>query len=420
MQVHIIYFLVGFLFTIIFAWILLSQRQKELNRVCNENKQLNQELTLKHEQVVNLTRNLASAESRLEVLSTSFEAQKQETINLKHQVSIEFENLANKIFEEKSSKFNEQNRLALSALLNPLGEKIKVFESRVEEIYGTDIRERATLKEQIANLTKLNQQMTKETQNLTLALKGDTKTQGNWGEMILESILEKSGLVKGREYKLQEHIMDDLGKAYRPDVLIQLPENKVLIIDAKVSLTAYERYIASIDEEEKNKAYKEHILSIKNHIKGLGDKEYQKLWANNTLDFILLFIPIESAFALAMQFDSSLFDEAINKNIVIVCPSTLLATMRTVASIWRVVWATNNAQEIATLGGELYDRFINFLNVMDKIKDSIIATQNRYDEALTKLNGNRGVIKSAIKLKDLGAKSTKIISDKWVLDNEKN
>lgn len=361
-----------------------------------------------------LNANLAIANTEIEYAKTKYLEQKAEIIAMKEQFTLEFENLANRIFEEKANKFSEQNQTNLANLLTPLGNKIKDFEKQVADAYNLEGKERAMLKEQIQTLTKLNQQMSVETQNLTLALKGDSKTQGNWGEMILESILEKSGLVENREYFLQQMQSDAEGKRYQPDVIIKLPQDKVIIIDAKVSLTAYERFVSGVDAVTRELALKEHIQSLESHIKNLSNKSYHSLYQIKSLDFVLLFIPIESAFALALQYKSSLFDEALAKNIVLVCPSTLLATMRTVESIWRSEKSAQNANEIAKLGGELHDRLVGFLNSLELVNSSLQVTQNKYNDALTKLSGNRGVIKSALRLKELGAKTSKTLENKWI------
>jgi DNA recombination protein RmuC len=398
----------------IMAWLIAARlKQAETKFIVEANLQLKADLEIKQEQIKELTAKLATSHANETNLHHRLSEQKLEIANMKQQFTLEFENLANRIFEEKAVKFSQQNQLNLSSLLNPLGEKIKDFERKVEEVYNLEGKERATLKEQIRALTELNQQMSTETKNLTLALKGDSKTQGNWGEMILESILQKSGLVKNREYMLQVSLSTEIGKRYQPDVIVNLPDNKVLIIDSKVSLTAYERFISSEDDGGRNLARKEHALSFKNHIKNLSAKNYQSLYQIKSLDFVLMFIPIESAFALAIQDNNELFEEALSNNIVLVCPTTLLATMRTVASLWRSEKSAQNAHEIARIGGELYDRLVGFLDSMELVDGAIRNTHNKYHDALTKLNGNKGIIKSAAKLKDLGARTNKILEEKW-------
>lgn len=354
-----------------------------------------------------LNNQIASYERELTLNKIRNEEQKKEIVEIRAQLTHEFENLANRIFEEKSNKFSQQNQVNLGNLLSPLNDKLKNFENKVNDVYEKENKERISLRVQVEELSKLNKQMNQETKNLTKALKGDSKVQGNWGEMILESILDKSGLIKGREYIVQDTYIDDAGKRFRPDVIVNLPENKSLIIDSKVSLTAYEKLVATNDDFEYNSALKEHVQSIKNHIKNLSDKSYQKLYNLQSLDFVLMFVPIEAAFSLALQTENSFFDEALHKNIIIVCPSTLLATVRTVYSVWRTEKSVQNANEIAKIGGELYDRFVGFLTDLEKINDSINSTQKNYDNALIKLQGNKGVVKSVMKLKELGAKASK-------------
>ncbi len=324
-------------------------------------KQAILDLNSERGKVLELNSSLSSLKSDYSNLQEKLSEQKLEVEQLQEKFTKEFENLANKILDEKSSKFTIQNKENLDQILKPLGEKIKDFEKKVEDVYVNDSKERAGLVQQIKTLHELNQQMSKDATNLTNALKGQTKTQGNWGEFILESILEKSGLEKNREYFVQESLTTESGKRFQPDVLVKLPENKTIVIDSKVSLIAYEKYSSSEDENEKSSAIREHILSIRNHLKGLSSKSYQNLYQIQSLDFVLMFLPIEPAFGLAVQNDIGLFNEAFEKNIVIVSPSTLLATLRTIASIWRQENQNKNALEIARQSGALYDKFVGFV-----------------------------------------------------------
>lgn len=385
------------------------------NRIRDEKQKLENEIN-------ELRKNYMEAHTALEKARTHFanqeqkiKEQKEEIENLHKKLSIEFENIANKILEEKTQKFTEQNKINLDTILIPLKERIKDFENKVEKHYNEESKDKASLREQIKQLHDLNQQMSKEAQNLTKALKGDNKTQGNWGEMILESILEKSGLVKNREYKIQESFTNEQGKRYQPDVLITLPDNKNMIIDSKVSLVAYEQFVNTEREEDKNKFIKEHINSLKQHIKGLSEKNYQNLHGLTSLDFVLLFIPIEPAFALAVQNDNQLFNDAFDKNIVLVSPSTLLATLRTVANIWRYDNQNKNALEIARLAGSLYDKISGFAEDMKKIKEALRKADENYEEALKKLvEGKGNVINTAVKIRELGAKSSKQLPQEWI------
>ena len=371
---------------------------------------LQSDLKNEREKSEKLTSENSSLKSDYINLQQKLSEQKSEIEELQQKFTKEFENLANRIFDEKGKKFTEQNKEKLSEILNPLKEKISEFEKKVEETSKESIRGHSSLKEQLEMLRQMNQQITQEAKNLTEALKGQTKTQGNWGEFILESILEKSGLVKGREYSVQESLTTESGKRYQPDVIINLPENKSIIIDSKVSLIAYERYVSSEDETEKAKALRDHVLSIRSHLKNLSSKNYQSLYNLNSLDFVLLFMPIEPAFALAVQNDVNLFNDAFEMNIVIVSPSTLLATLRTIASIWRQENQNRNAMEIARQAGALYDKFVNFYNDLIDVGKKLDLAKNSYEEAMKKIHDGRGnLIAGVEKMKQLGAKASKSI-----------
>ncbi len=390
----------------------ITSAVEERNRVEQQNKitkeKLENELVAERNKTGILTDQLARKESELSAIEIRLKEQKAELEKLQEKFTKEFENLANKIFEEKSKKFTEQNKTQIDDLLKPLGEKIKDFEKKVTDVYNDENKERATLKGEIIKLFDLNQQMAKEANNLTKALKGDTKTQGNWGEYILETILGKSGLRKDHEYHTQQSMTAEEGNRVLPDVVIHLPEEKQLIIDSKVSLVAYERYCSAENEEEKAAALKEHVASLKKHIRDLSEKNYQKLYQLNTLDFVLLFMPIEPAFATAIQADAELFNDAFTKNIVIVSPSTLLATLRTVANIWRQENQNRNAQEIARLGGSMIDKLTGFIDDLIDVGKKMDGAKSTYEDAMKKLHTGRGnVISTAEKMKSLGAKADK-------------
>lgn len=341
-------------------------------------------------------------------LREKLDEQKEELQNLQKRFKDEFENLANKILEEKSKKFTEQNKEKLDQLLKPLGEKMEEFKKKVEETHKEDIRGRSSLEQHLKHLQELNQQMAKEAKDLTKALKGEAKTQGSWGEVILQRILEKSGLSKGREYEIQEHHTTDDGRRLQPDVVVHLPDEKRLVIDSKVSLTAYERYVSADDDAERRSALKQHVNSLRSHVKGLSGKNYHDIYGGNSPDFVLMFVPIESAFGLALQFDTDLYYEAFEKNIVIVSPSTLLATLATIDSVWKQEYQNKNAMEIAERGGALYDKFVLFVESMQDIGQRIRQTQESYDQAMTRLSTGQGnVIRQVEMLKELGAKAGK-------------
>jgi DNA recombination protein RmuC len=362
-----------------------------------------------------LSNTLARSEGDYKNLQEKLNTQKEDIQKLQEKFSIEFKNLANEILEEKSRKFTDQNKVNIGEILNPLKEKISEFEKKVEETNKESINRNAALKQELKTLSDLNQKITRDAENLTKALKGESKTQGNWGEFILESILEKSGLVKGREYQVQESFNSADGRL-QPDVIINLPEDKNVIIDAKLSLVAYERYMSTEDETEKQRFLKEHIASVRKHVKDLSSKNYQQLYNVSGLDFVLLFMPVEPAFGLAIQYDDQLFMEAYEKNIVIVSPSTLIATLRTIASIWRQEHQNRNAIEIARQSGSLYDKFKSFTDDLIKVGDGINTTRKNYELAMNKLTeGKDNLIRKTERLKELGAKASKAI-DQRLLD----
>jgi len=355
---------------------------------------------------------LSKKETDFENLWERNKEQKDEVEKLQEKFTKEFENLANKILEEKTNKFTEQNKENLKNILTPLQDKIQLFEKKVEDTHKESIDYHAALRQQILGLREMNEQMSKETLNLTKALKGDSKMQGNWGELILERVLEKSGLEKGREYEVQQSFTSEDGSRVFPDVVINLPDGKKMIVDSKVTLTAYERYINEEDESEKAQYLKEHILSIKRHVDQLGSKNYHDLYQMESPDFVLLFIPIESAFALALNEDTSLYNKAFEKNIVIVTPSTLLATLRTIDSMWANQKQQENALEIARQAGALYDKFEGFVADLVKVGNKIKDSKTEYDNAMNKLvDGSGNLINRVENLKKMGAKAKKALPE---------
>jgi len=368
------------------------------------------ELEEKEATILDLNRQISAKTSEYNGLLDKLKEQKAEVEQLQEKFRIEFKNLANEILEEKTQKFTEQNRTKLDEILKPLGEKIRDFEKKVEETYDKESKQRFSLEKEIKNLADLNQQISADAKNLTTALKMDTKKQGNWGELVLEKVLESSGLVRGQEYEREISTRSGQGDVYRPDVIVNLPDNKHIIIDSKVSLLAYNDFIAAESMEEKEKQMKLHLFSIRNHVKMLSEKSYQNLEAFDTPDYVLLFIPIESSFSLAIQSDAELFTYAWDRNVVIVSPTTLLATLKTVASIWKHEKQTQNAIEIARQGGLLYDKFVSFLADLDKLGNQIDTVQRTYDDAHRKLSSGSGnLIGKVEKLKELGAKASKEI-----------
>ncbi len=333
----------------------------------------------------------------------------------KTELNAEFKNMANEIFEDKQKRFREQSQTQIDGLLKPLGERIQAFEKRVEESYSQEAKERFSLIKEVKNLQDLNARISQDAVNLTNALKGESKTQGTWGEVILERVLEKSGLTKGREYEVQVSAKTEDGKRLQPDVVVHLPEEKDLVVDAKVPLTAYERYCSATEPEVQKAALASHIQSVKQHIKQLSSKDYQNLAAVRTLDFVLLFIPVEAAFSVAVQEDPELFSSAFDKNIVLVAPSTLLATLRTIQNIWRYEQQNKNAQEIADKAGALYDKFVNFVSDLEDIGGRVEAVQAAYDKAHNKLVSGRGsLVNRAETMRELGAKVSKSLPQNLV------
>ncbi len=355
---------------------------------------------------------LSKKENDFENLWERNKEQKEEVEKLQEKFTKEFENLANKILEEKSSKFTEQNKENMKNILSPLQEKIQLFEKKVDDTHKESIDYHAALRQQIIGLSEMNAQMSKETLNLTKALKGDSKMQGNWGELVLERVLEKSGLEKDREYYVQQsHIAVDGNRVF-PDVVINLPDGKKMIVDSKVSLTAYEKYINEEDDSLKIGYLKEHVNSIKRHVEQLGEKNYQDLYEIESPDFVLLFIPIEPAFAMALNEDTTLYNKAFEKNIVIVTPSTLLATLRTIDSMWVNQKQQENAMEIARQAGALYDKFQGFVDDLIKIGKKIDESKTEYGAAMNKLvEGKGNLITSVEKLKKMGAKAKKALPE---------
>lgn len=355
---------------------------------------------------------LSRKETEFENIQQKIAEQKEEVEQLQEKFTKEFENLANKILEEKSTKFTEQNKENIKNILNPLQEKILLFEKKVEDSQKENIGIHASLKEQLVQLQTQNLKITQEAENLTKALKGDSKIQGNWGELVLERVLEKSGLEKDREYFVQQSFTNEEGKRLMPDVVIHLPDNNKMVVDSKVSLTAYERYVNEEDADLRNNHLKEHVNSIKRHIEQLSDKKYHDIYKIESPDFILLFIPIEPAFALALNHDNSLYTKAFERNIVIVTPATLLATLRTIESMWTNQKQQENAYEIARLAGSLYDKFEGFVADLIKIGKKMDEAKTEYSGAMNKLVDGRGnVIVTIEKLKKMGAKTTKTLPE---------
>lgn len=416
MNVYLVYGLVAIIALALGALISYLLLKSNADKANLHNSLLQQQLdefknnlTKEQAKVNELSTLLAGAEKDIAHLHEKNSIQAKETTSLQEKLTTEFENIANKILHTNSTKFSEQSRENITHLLNPLKEKIADFEKKVEQSNTQNIDIHASLKHQINSLKELNLQMSKEALNLTKALKGDSKKQGNWGELVLERVLEKSGLEKGREYDVQTSFTTEEGKRVIPDVIIHLPNNKKMIVDSKVSLTAYERYVNEDDDEiQKEKFLKLHIDSIQKHIDDLSNMNYHDLYKIESPDFVLMFIPIEPAFAVAVNTDEKLYNKAFDKNIVIVTPSTLLATLRTIDTMWTNDKQQKNALQIAIQAGSLYDKFEGLTQDLIRVGKRIQETDTEYKKAMNKLVDGRGNIISKIEnLKKLGAKANK-------------
>jgi len=394
----------------------LEEQRKSLlaghEAVQSECRQLRADNSQQREQIAHLQTTLHEQQKQTEEKLALLE-------EARTSLNTEFKNLAHDIFDAKQKTFKEQSQIQLDSVLKPLGEKIKDFEKRVADSYNQESKDRFSLIKEVQNLQELNSRISKDAINLTNALKGESKTQGTWGEVILERVLEKSGLEKGREYEVQMSMKSEEGKRYQPDVVVHLPEGKDIIIDSKVSLTAYERYCSTDQDEvvERAAALKLHIQSLRMHIKQLSEKDYQNLEGVRTLDFVFMFVPIEAAFSMGVQQDNDLYLDAFDKNIVMVAPSTLLATLRTIQNIWRYEQQNKNAQEIANKAGALYDKFVNFVGDLEEIGSRLGSVQKSYDNAHRKLVSGRGnLVSKAESVKNLGAKVSKSLP-RTMVDN---
>lgn len=393
----------------------LTEKQIALEVACEKNKQYEKNINdlkfeneSQNEKIIKLNSDLASKNSDFQNLNERLDSQNKEVEGLQKKFVESFDNLANKILEEKSNKFTQQNKENIDQILKPLNEKLKDFQQTVVTTYEKNLKDRTDLQAEVKKLYELNARISQEATNLTKALKGDVKKQGNWGEMVLERILENSGLEKDREYKIQKSFNHEEGGRYQPDVVVYLPDNKHIIIDAKVSLLAYENYVSAETDEQRGVFVKEHLNSIKRHIKGLSDKQYFKLEGLNTPEYVLMFMPIESSFGIAVKEDNELFNEAWNYKIVIVSPSTLIATLMTVASIWNQENQTKNAIEIARQSGNLYDKFEGLMKDLLQLGRRIEDSHKLYKSSMNKLvDGSGNLISRVENLKALGAKASK-------------
>lgn len=372
----------------------------------DDQRKLQEQLTVSAAEV-------AAAKTQASALETRLTEHKTELEQIRLQLKEQFTAIAADVVLKNSARIQEEHKVKLEDILSPLRDKIDKFETQVRQTHEERIREHQSLREQLGQLQTLNKSIGDEARNLVTALKGQAKTQGNWGEMILEKILERSGLVRGREYMIQASMQSEDGRRLQPDVIISLPEGRSLVVDAKVSLVAYERYCSVEDEAQRTLALREHLASVRKHIKDLSGKNYQSLYQISTLDFVLLFVPVEPAFALAVEQDQELFNEAFERNIVLVTTSTLLATLRTIASIWRLEYQNKNALEIARQSGDLYDKFVGLIEDMITVGKKLQDAQGAYEHTMNKLHLGRGNLVSKVEnLRKLGLKTSKQINQK--------
>ena len=390
----------------------MSSAQTEKDNATNELEKMRAELATKMvEQATTVT--------KMEGLKEQWTEHKQAMADLQKRLTTEFENMANRILKERAAELSETSKKDLGAILHPLKDNIAEFKQQVREAYSLEMRDKAGLREQLKLLTEQNARISDEANNLTKALKGDVKQQGNWGEIVLERVLEMSGLHIGREYEREAVSKDDNDANKRPDVIVHLPDNKHVVIDSKVSLVAYDRLVNAPDNAAYETALKEQVASLKKHVNELAAKNYPNLPGLNAPDFVLMFVPIEAMFSVAVDADKNLFAYAWEKKIVIVIPTTLLATLRTIASIWQQENQTKNAFEIARLGGVLYDKMVGFIDDFQKIKRSLEAADKAYNDALGKMSTGKGnMLNTATRIKELGAKAGKTIPQNLLQDAE--
>lgn len=418
---QLIFLLVGLTTGIVFTWLIFRARERQTSEsgrglvetLQNELKDLKVQLADKERDILRLSTELASREANISNLGEKLENQKKEVMEVQERMQKEFRLMANEILTENSEKFSKANREKLDQILGPFNENLKDFRKKIEDTYEKESDQRRSLKEEVKRLAEMNLMIGEEAKALTRALKGDSKTQGNWGEMILEKILENSGLQKDREFFVQESYAAEDNRRVQPDVIVKYPGNRSIIIDSKVSLTAYERYVEAADEDKESEM-KAHLLSIKNHIKELSAKNYQDLYDINTLDFVMMFLPVEPAYLLAMQAENSLWNFAYEKRILLISPTNLIAALKLIYSMWSQDKQTRNVMEIAAQGGALYDDFVLLAERMLKLGKRIDDTQQAYTDIIRKLKTGKGnLIGRVEKLNKLGARTRKSMPENF-------
>ena len=385
-----------------------STAEGSFTHLKSENDHLKAQVEILQERIVDLSSELSESEVKRHEEIKSLDEKLALLSQAREEFAVQFKNLANDVLEDKSKRFTEQNKINLDSLLTPLKSQIEQFRQKVEETYDKESQQRASLRDAVDNLSQLNRKMNDDAVNLTNALRGQSKTLGNWGEFILEEILQKAGLVQDREYSIRETLIAPDGKRSQPDIIITLPENRHLIIDAKINLSAYLKHTSSENEAEAEAALRDHITAMRVHLREMDRRAYQDHYKLNSLDFVLMFVPLEPAFIVAVRRDPTLFDDAFARRIVIVCPSTLLATMRTVRNIWQQEHQKRNVLEIARQSGALYDKFVGFVEDLTDIGEKLQQAQSSYDAAHNKLTSGKGnLVSRAERIRELGAKASK-------------
>jgi len=424
---EILYLVIGICIGGAIGWLIVRSRSVSTKEVAEEKirnfttllEGTHEKLENKESEIIELNKNLSAKAADHQNLQEKLNQQKSEIEKIQERFQIEFKNLANEILDEKTKKFSEQNKTNLDAILKPLNERIKEFEKKVEETYDKEAQQRFSLKEEVKRLAELNQQVSKEASNLTKALKGDSKTRGDWGEVILENILEKSGLEKNREYFIQPSFTDEMGKRLQPDVLVAYPGDRNVVIDSKVSLNAYERYMTAETEEVKEVAVKDHLQSIRNHIKELSEKKYQDIYDLKSLDFVMMFLPIEPAYYLAVQNDTNIWIHAYERRVLLISPTNLIAALRMVESMWRQEYQNKNVLEIARQSGALYDKFEGLVNDLLDVGKKLDSAKGSYESSMKKLSEGKGNLVSRVEqIKKLGAKTQKTLPDNLIERSE--
>jgi DNA recombination protein RmuC len=423
----LIYLFSGLVTGMLIVWFFMRQktvsfiqsRSEQMVRLENEISELRYSIETKEKEILRLTGLFSEKEANIRNLKEKLEDQKAELEKMQEKMKTEFKNLANEIMEEKSRKFTEQNREKLDEILKPFSENLKDFRRKVEETHIEGEKGRASLFTKIKDLEELNIRISNEANALTKALKGESKTQGNWGEMILETILEKSGLVKDREFYKQSSFLSDDGKRLQPDFIIKYPGDRSIVIDAKVSLTAYEKFCDTADDKERESWLKAHLVSVKGHINELATKNYQDIYKINTLDFVMMFMPVEPAYFLAIQADANLWSYAYERRILIISPTNLIAALKMVESMWRQEYQNRNVLEIAAQGGALYDDFVMFSERLLKLGKKLDDARENFDETMKKLSTGKGNLVSRVnKLKVLGVRTKKNLPPEMINDEQ--